>query len=570
MAYEDIEILVQGFRWHETIATKEQNFFAQTFAGGLHDEINMKSVMVMNPLTVKKIFDNIEKENGKFTLFHVTEELKFQFLNFEYVPGDPYLDGSDARASDIFRCFEDTQRCKWQIKIMHRGLPVWLGVIKPKDISFTNADLCVNVSAYGIEAEFGEYYTNKTLIETISNNIQNGNATYDYFDGSPGSRERIQQFYRLNDVVAENFPNNGQLDFQINTNLVGDWLVNDFPIFVNNDVVFGTMYDFVFIKGGYRKLYQENVSRLQWLSKTCNAMGWQFFFQFIGATLTLFVVPRSRNNLTYIQKIDYNDINPDWSCGKRGVKEKFGYIEIPCGALTGGDLMFFGDEPVESETNPNDLKGNNITIISDEVGFVNKSVHFDALDGGGHPVASTGYAFLKYNGEDDNTYKAVAWTSDDVNYIHSTATYYDIPKTDLLRIDSGLNATKFIKIAGLGIHHDMEVGGAVDDNDLVVQGCYGDLLFKLDDEFHIYYTYQDYVLSDEFRLNFVPFLAQNKENEVNFNVSDIYSNPYTTLRIDNSENEGAQVFKGKYFATSEIETDYFNDTTTYSVFETTI
>lgn len=564
MAYEDIQILVEGFRWFESTAEEEHNFFSSSISMFLHSKVDMKSVLILNELKIKKIFENIEKENGKFTLFHNTEEIKFQFIDYEHVEGNPHTVGTKSVASDIFRCFEDTQRCKWLIKIMHKKLPVWYGVVKPENIDYQHGDMTVNVSAYGIEAEFGEYYQNKTLVETISHTINNGNAAYRYYDGTPPTRDESIIYYPLQTVMSDNFPSSRYIDFTINTNSVGTWFVNQFPLFfLKNTFVRGILYDFVLIKGGYKKLVEEGVSKLGWLSKTCNAMGWQFFFQFIGSTLILFVVPRSRNNLTYIQHLDYEEINPNWVCGKRGVKEKFNYIEIPCGGLTGGDNAFFESD----DTNPNDLKGNHVTILSDKVGFVNKSIHFDSVYGS--PNASEGYAFLKYNGEDDNNYKAVAWTSDTPDYKTSTPTYYEISKSDVLRIDSGLNNNKYIKIAGFGVHFDMEDGFGFDDNDLIVKGCYGDLLFKLPDP-GTFYTYQDYVLSEEFRLNFVPYLAQNKELEVNFSINETHSNPYTTLRIDGAMQEGAQVFNGKYFATSEIETDYLNDVTTYSVFETTI
>lgn len=563
MAYEDIQILVGGFRWFESTKEEEQNFFSNEFNVLLQEQVDMKSVLVLNELKIKKIFDNIEKENGKFTLFHNTEEIKFQFIDYEYVEGDPYLNGSKAIASDIFRCFQNTQRCKWLIKILHRKLPVWYGVIKPENIEYQHGDMTVNVTAYGIEAEFGEYYQNKTLKEDISYIYSNGNAAYTYYNGSTHYHDVSMNYFPLQTVMSDNFPS-GQIDFTVNTNLVGEWFVNEYPLFVQkNDFVQGTNYDFLLVKGGYRKLIQEGVSRLSWLAKTCNAMGWQFFFQFIGSTLILFVVPRSRNNLTYTQHLDYNNVNPNWTCGKRGVKEKFSYVEIPCGVLDGGDEMFFE----ESDINPNDLKGNRISILSDKVNFVNRSFHFDYVSGG--PRATDGYSFIKYNGEDDNIYKAVMWTSDNDDYKSSTQTFYEISKSDLLRIDSGLNDVKYIKIDGFGTHHDMENGFAVGDNDLVVKGCYGDLLFKIPVS-GTFYTYQDYVLSNEFRLNFVPYLAQNKELEVNFSINETHSNPYTTLRIDEATGEGEQVFKGKYFATSEIETDYLNDVTTYSVFETTI
>lgn len=565
MAYEDIQILVEGYRWFESTNKEEHNFFSSAIHMFLNSTVDMKNVLVLNELKIKKIFENIEKENGKFTLFHNTEEIKFQFIDYEYVEGEPITTGTKSVASDIFMCFGNTQRCKWLIKIMHKKLPVWYGVVKPENIDYQHGNMTVNVTAYGIEAEFGEYYQNKTLREDISYTYSNGNASYTYYDGRTHYPDISMVYYPLQTVMSDNFPL-GQIDFAINTNLVGEWFVNEYPLFVQkNDFVQGTLYDFLLVKGGYRKLIQEGVSRLSWLAKTCNAMGWQFFFQFIGSTLILFVVPRSRNNLSYIEHLDYEQINPNWTCGKKGTKEKFSYIEIPCGGLTGGDEMFFESD----ETNPNDLKGNHITILSDKVGFVNRSIHFDFVNVGGHQGASGGYAFLKYNGEDDNNYKAVAWTSDTPDYKTSTPTYYEISKSNLLRLDSGINNYKYIKIEGFGVHHDMEDGFAVGDNDLVVKGCYGDLLFKIPAS-GTFYTYQDYVLSDEFRLNFVPYLAQDKELEVNFSINETHSNPYTTLRIDEATGEGEQVFKGKYFATSEIETDYLNDITTYSVFETTI
>lgn len=572
MAYEDIQLIVEGFIYADTVEKEEQNFFSPIRMGihrlgPINVPIDFMPVLTEPDLTVKKTFDNVDEENGKFTLIYETEEMKFKFINYEYLEG---VFGEKVLASDIFKCFENSRGCKWLIRILHKGLPVWYGVAKPANVKYDNSDMTVNVSAYGIEAEFSEYYTNKTLVPELSYYQDDNETRYNFFQIIGGTDARLVQYTALTIAIKDNFPTpeHGIFDFIIGSSFTNEWYINDFPFFAYDGKAKTKQYPYLFIKGGYKKLVEENVTRMDWLSKTCNSMGWQFFFSFVGSTLVLHIIPRSRNQLVFVQQIDYNDINPNWTTGKQGVKQKFNYIEIPCGALTGGDEAFFKlpDEAFAFHLNPNDLKGNNISIISDVVNFTNRNVHFDNLQGG-EPRASASYSFMKYDKEDDKNYYAIKWTSEINDFYVSRGSYYSIPKSELLRIDSGINDKKYIKVNLVQhLNHNQEDGFAVGDYDLVVKGCYGDCLFKRETGSFEFFTYQDYVLTEEFRLNFVPYLVQDKEIDVRFSVSGIFSNPYTTLEVYN----GVPPFKGNYFATSEIETDYLNDTTTYNAFATKI
>lgn len=564
MAKDNVRILCQKYQWSSIVEVEDCNFFHSATPTKIHEFNLFNHLLEDTDLKLKYTFDVTEK-SGKAdnSLFYQAGRIDFRIT--EHKPINNQL------ASNYFEMFTDSRRFKWLITIFVNELPEWMGVINQNSIELykhrDGDNNVISAVAVGLEKEFADYYSNKTLSQGIGI-TEPHDFQIRFYNTTIGQTQYVTpNWCPLFSVLHTNF---GQsfLNYQLHTTQIGSWYINyDYPFLkADNGVHTSENTNYVWLKNSYLRNYDEGISRWDWFKILCNAMGWQFFFMFSGSQLFFSVIPRHRNTVMYDLNVPYNELK-GWTATKFD-NVKYDYVEVPSGLIYGGDEAFLvGNRDLNKE-----FKGNRVTLFNDKKNYVNKSDHFESITRfpnsitGSYEInANTGYKFQKYVANDNEDFYSVSEFT--LTNTTSTSEATGVNKSVSLKVSSGENRRKYMKVdLGSGIHHYQEDNFAIGDNDLVFYGNSGHQCFQFTEFPNKFFTYDDYVRTDDYKNCFIKFLNNRNNVSLALIYEKLVTNPIINVKVDNYPSEPFNN-SGRIYAVSEMTSDLINDMTEFSVFQ---
>ena len=543
--FKNIEIKCQGFEF-DTTDESEANFFSGVTQTAVTDEIDLKDFLLKQDLKLKRNFNTTDTGyDGRNNLFFESSNIDLKLTDLE-----------STSMSTFFKLYDDTRFIKYKVQIYNSNALVWQGIVYQEGIKeeFTNDNnnKVLSVLCLGWESEFKEYFSSKPL-PALDFRWQGFIETYYTQAGGTAGWEMQKAIYwsyfmdviTNSDVIVQGDLDTWRISYK-------GWLHNH-PS--------SERFNW-FVKSGYDRMWTEE-SVYGFIEKTCNAMGWTFFWS-VGDVNTYNLIIKKRGNASGLStyEIAYEDFIR-WEVTKHPNIVTYDYVVILDGDFLGGNLGF--PEGYSIPEIGADHRGARLAIISDKLNIDNNSNHWNSITGtaGGEDYTlnrSQGYAFSKYPGEYGDNINITIHTRGST-VANSTLKVHSLPKSKILFIDGGdtgkyytgcymNNTSSFAWETGLDwlpMSHPM----------LLFKGNYGSMMMYSTG--NTLTNWQSYSRTDEFKNNFRPFLNSRINRSVTIRVKDLITDPlqYITVTGYNEEPFSA----GNKWAIISMETDLLNDIT---------
>ena len=554
--FKNLNIYCQGFQF-DTTDEDEANFFNSVSRSAVTDKIDLKDFLLIQDLKLKRNFNTTDTGyNGRNNLFFESSNIDFKLTDLEKGHG---LE-STVTISSFFMLFDDTRFIKYKVQIYNSNVLVWQGIVYQEGIKedFTNDDgnKVLSVLCLGWESEFKEYFSNKPLPIWNDGWQPQWLSPEAFYYTAPGGVagwqfQRGTKFIELLSNVI-----NSPLTIQSG---ISAWYISKNGWLHNKP---SSEYFNWFVKSGYDRMWTEE-SVYGFMEKSCNAMGWQWFFGLdITGNYNPIIKKRGGADGLSTYSISYEDFIR-WEVTKHPKIITYDYVIILDGNFVGGN-QGFPDGYSVPEVGA-DHRGERMAVVSDKLGIDNNTNHWNSITGtagsGGYELnRSSGYVFSKYAGETDEDFNIIVYTEDGANKAHT------LPKSKILFVNGGdsgsfytgcyMDSTSnFLWETGL-------VGTPMTDAMLLFKGCYGSMMFQQSGYNLI--NYQSYARTDEFKNNFRPFLNTRLNRSVTIRVKDLIIDPlqYVTVTGYLKGGRAAKPFlPGNKWAITSMETDLLNDIT---------
>ena len=541
LAVEDIKIRLTQYDWTGSVQTPDEaSIFSDKNYTTNVAPFDLIDYLLDEDFTLRWSFENISDDFDSPKLLPFGSEITVKVSNYDGV------------VASFFKMNSGTTYIKWKCDVFYKNKLVHSGWITPEGVEYmessgTSSDTHVLIIRIkDLITEIKDYFSNTPLKSNMDVNWADANSV----------GVRYLGFGRM---LREQFPG---VEFVLNSNML-NMKVMETPFFaVYND------NSWAWWKTGYERVYTNGENRWDWLRRLCNAMGFMIF-SFVDDTdnkQKVAIKNRSDGGLTSLY-LD-PDLMIEFSKSKEHNNSLYDAVIINNGTMIGGDYPFYiaPDYDLVSE-----FKGGRLIIISEKYepnyscNYFNKVVKY-------HGGSSYRINFFWNNhkmqcirSEDDN--RITIYKAKGANKPERPLDITSINKDKILYIDTGSSYPEAMKIRldtnSSNTGHTIGVTQSSPDDahfELIYLGNYGEMLTGIEAGGGAQ-TYEDYILSGQFKANFNPFLSNMERFVYRYVHKEVITSPYYKVTGSN----GQSILYGRFWDIASLEVDLINEITSFDL-----
>lgn len=544
MAYDNIKILCQGYKWDDSIPLQQCNFFSSAYREPFTPEIDLMDFVIKGGLgEIKYDMDDSDSDNGINALFFVSGNQTLRLSGIKEINSDfPTLKEFFEIKSDI------SDRHSYLVRVYHGHSLIFQGTVYQNSLKYpynnTNDSEVITCIITGFESEMKNHFSNEKL--------KNDEGI---FWVRIGDTIHVRQFL---DILTMNFQNPFITLYELEPEIQDYWVARHPRFIQRNDVGFWHN------RQGYERLKWNN-SKWNWFVSTLNCMGWIFYIY----RDTLYIKNRSSYSAPLVE-IDFSELK-SYELGKRKPNETFDYIMLIDGAYYGGNGAFFGDPALSSINGERPFKGERPVILTNKTTLYRNTSHFSSVngsDGSGYSLNSNAhYRFSKYRSENESIFS--------MYNIYHTGSGFDfgadiinIEQSKILRLNGGSSSNNWWRVElsqGLDSAYDNAANFPPNNNNqMTFTGCAGSALIKRNplNGNLMSLNYEQYVNSEKFLNNYAKYLDSKSAIFMSAKKSGIVTNPLQDFKFINS---GDSFFDNARFSITSLSIDLEKEETTFDL-----
>lgn len=516
MIFDYYNITLTKKVWNPSVAIEDVNIFSG-ISPDTTTTIDLQDYII-DCDEIQWSFDNTDDRSNVPSMFYETSDMKY-VLSGRY--NNKFL-------VDFLGIFRDTTFEKYIIEIQDKitGIKIHQGICSQENIkqSYKNSPDSERIEALclGFEKELKARYQSKPLPGGV---ILEGVTFYgmipDLVIRDPYGIRHCLQFQLFMELQMPN------VNFIFDAN-IQNWVIARDP-FLGVD----TSGRLRLIKSSYERAYAANENVWNWFESICLGMGWIYYY-YNGS---MYVRNRSSQSGAPVT-LDVNDLKSPLDFSKTQHVVQFDNIVVLDGVMkwrSGGhlveDLARFQIFTTR-QSNPNGLP-------------------FDGIESGGtHRLTATfGLEWQEFSGEDANTwnYLIKKWSVGIFGGITTDANI-TIDKKDTLQLaigltgaqgwaynNSGSNETHNGLSIPPGGNYAVEMTDDLSDDTISFTGNYASALCYISDDYHLTYTYEEYVKTDTWKQNFSKFFNKSLERKVEAVYKGVMADPLDFYNFENDD-----------------------------------
>jgi len=515
-----LKLTCSKYRWDESDATEERNFFSDVSNPTLIDVIDLNECLVKGTLgDIEFTFENIDENN---VLHGEASHFTFQCANI------------DNALQDFFEIYTNDNLFKWKLdfydnnnELLHAAIIYRDGITFPE-----RKDNVISISAIGYEKEFSDYYVNKPMLDA-------SNFVNDPFIITLNGFQR----YHFKSVLVKSFPK-----VYFGNTFVSDLDFLSYYYIVNKPYTYYPHDSFVngentiHIKTGYDAYYQDGVNRFNYFQSIFQSMGWVWFF-FKGK-----MIIRKRSDTS----AEVIELNHSESFIRHSVSNTFQNYQADTVIIEDGEYFDNGNKklggltiPTTPESTKYNLAGRGKKVFSNN-SYCNYQRPFRRIEirGKNYQLQYGNWDFARLSpAADEETFEQISLPAfHPENY---SVTRYTYPKFKTVRINPVVNSVE--NAGGFDINNPRADTGAYYGNGnffyaanlpltnthILYTGNAGNSLINLNPTTVKFTNYEEYCQTETFNNNFKKFLRSSVQTIFQIEVKQLITNPFVNIKISN-------------------------------------
>lgn len=543
---EGLRIYCQLYRFNSDIAIKECSLFNLNQRIAVGNKIELTEYLIQDRDVVLSYSKPImDKVNDLITLQGEAGSLNLSLSGIKN-------NGIMKDYFNIYRIDIDISRHIYEIEVLYLRKIIWIGYVNQDNIKLSSNDEILELSCISIDKEFERYYSNKEAIP--HEDMFYGGHPLPWKDSNKNFINRENAVAISLDRFIRRLIGTGIFETHYSYGISRqEYEVNNIPQFhIRGDT------NFWWMRSGYAFYQRSGFSPYQMLRSVCNSMGWQYKINKTqGVRYTFFLANRAEftNN---IFEIDFSNSVLNYSTTYATNIPEADYIIIPDGQIMTG-IGFYNSQGLPFAMITNKLTPQNETKFFDYVEYNPDGNVVYRL----YPFPSEGRGYQYENTRAINKFE---WA--DIHYRYSAFNHDINWNTIRVVFKKFIKDEKIIYIDG-GIADEMCMVNATDgSNDIynpnqltarriAYKGNAGDLIFKRQG-FTLLSTYNDYIKTEQFKLNFIDILNVSSGQVISIEVNQLITDDNIVIKFHNIFGEPREInfFSNSEFAVADREINF--------------
>lgn len=568
MSWDKIKIECQCWEFNHSLTFNERSIFNK------HSNVNPIKWKVGNlinlmdfAISVSPIRYSAMKSESYGNYNSLVQEVGDMTLQLSGIKDNKFL-------VNYFRLFDITGVVAYRqyiVDVKYDNVIVFSGYINQDNLNIEykpaiESDV-IEIQILGIEKEFIRYFdtadidSNHTAsmkyYKDIFNNGYNGasfQCPWHLWDWIPPEEDPESEFAGVPSVIFKAMTSLSEVTASSSIEKIGgnpmvNWFINCIPQFFKDN-----HSNEWWIRSGYKRFWQKEVSTYYFIDKVCISMGWAWQIKVTNGTggeYKFILANRSEFAGTVIE-IEYSKLK-NLKLGYQLAKTDIDYIVIPAGYVT---------------TSHYHSQGKPVKLISLKETFINNSQFFGYFIGDpngynlykGSPPSH--YVYENAQGNKRYDIREFWYSAEGGNWGDGlNQKDYKIKSDKILMLDGGDHDghCTLVNTSHGWNKNTCDIGALGTDWGILFRGNAGDCCFKASysNQNILLQDYNSYSQTEQFKNNYISLLGGNNTQTIEAEIYELIFDPLSAIKFINS---GQEFFNYK-FAINELEVDMINETT---------